>query len=100
MNGHVKVARDVRGVFIIDPNNIVQAIYFYPKEVGRNTDELVRMITALEKTHSDKVMTPANLKAGEDVLVSTIPNASASGEELASAGFYNLAWFLWYTKAK
>jgi peroxiredoxin 2/4 len=77
----------------------VQAIYFYPKEVGRNTDELVRMITALEKTHSDKVMTPANWKAGEDVLVPTIPNATASKEELESQGIYNLAWFMWYKKA-
>ena len=30
-------------------------MYFYPKEVGRNTDELLRMVTALEKTSSEKV---------------------------------------------
>src|SRR5512140_2081225 len=46
--------KDVRGVFIIDPDNIIQAIYFYPMQVGRNIDELVRMVTALERTHSDK----------------------------------------------
>jgi peroxiredoxin (alkyl hydroperoxide reductase subunit C) len=90
--------RDVRGVFIIDPNNIVQAIYFYPKEVGRNTDELVRMVTALEKTSTDKVLTPANWKAGQDVLVPTIPNAFASKDQLASDGLYNKAWFLWYKR--
>jgi peroxiredoxin (alkyl hydroperoxide reductase subunit C) len=92
--------RDVRGVFIIDPDNIVQAIYFYPKSVGRNTDELVRMVTALERTESDKVMTPANWRAGDDVLVPTIPSSTASQEELASEGFYNLAWFMWYKKAQ
>jgi peroxiredoxin (alkyl hydroperoxide reductase subunit C) len=92
--------RDVRGVFIIDPENIVQAIYFYPKSVGRNTDELVRMVTALERTYSDKVMTPANWKAGDDVLVPTIPNSTASKEELESNGIYNLAWFMWYKKVK
>ena len=32
--------RSVRGVFIIDPNNVIQAIYFYPMNVGRNTDEI------------------------------------------------------------
>jgi peroxiredoxin 2/4 len=92
--------RDVRGVFIIDPDNIIQAIYFYPKEVGRNTDELVRMVSALERTESDKVLTPANWKAGDDVLVQSIPNARATKEELASLGLYNLDWFLWYKKAK
>lgn len=91
--------RSVRGVFIIDPDNVIQAIYFYPMSVGRNTDELVRMVTALERTHSDKVMTPANWKAGDDVLVPTIPKATATKEELASEGLYNLSWFMWYKKA-
>jgi peroxiredoxin (alkyl hydroperoxide reductase subunit C) len=92
--------RDVRGVFIIDPKNTIRAIYFYPKEVGRNTDELVRMVTALEKTSSDNVLTPANWKAGDDVLIPTIPTINASKDELASEGIYNLSWFLWYKKAK
>ena len=92
--------QDVRGVYIIDPNNIIQAIYFYPKEVGRSTDELVRTITALQKTGSEKVLTPANWKAGEDVMVPTIPKADASKEELASDGLYNLSWFMWYKKGQ
>jgi peroxiredoxin (alkyl hydroperoxide reductase subunit C) len=91
---------DVRGVFIIDPNNKIQAIYFYPKSVGRNTNELVRMITALQKTSNEHVMTPANWKAGDDVLVPAIPNSQASSAELSSEGLYNLAWFMWYKKEK
>jgi peroxiredoxin 2/4 len=90
----------VRGVFIIDPENIIKAIYFYPSDVGRNTDELVRMVTALERTHDEKVMTPANWKAGDDVLIPTIPSSTATKEEMASQGIYNLDWFLWYKKAK
>ena len=92
--------RDVRGVFIIDPDNIIQAIYFYPMQVGRNTDELVRMITALEKTHSDNVLTPANWKAGDDVMIRTIPNATDTKDQLASEGIYNLSWFMWYKKTQ
>ena len=34
--------RDVRGVFIIDPENTIQAISFYPMNVGRNMDEIIR----------------------------------------------------------
>jgi peroxiredoxin (alkyl hydroperoxide reductase subunit C) len=94
-----ETTKDVRGVFIIDPDNVIQAVYFYPMSVGRNTDELVRMVTALEKTKSEQVMTPANWKAGDDVLIHSIPNATASKEELSKEGLYNLAWFMWYKKA-
>jgi len=92
--------RDVRGVFIISPDNVIKAIYFYPMSVGRSTDELLRMVAALERTSSDKVMTPANWKAGDDVMVPTIPHADASRDELASEGLYNLNWFMWYKKAQ
>jgi peroxiredoxin (alkyl hydroperoxide reductase subunit C) len=92
--------RDVRGVFIIDPDNIIQAVYFYPMQVGRNTDELVRMVTALEKTQADNVLTPANWKAGDDVMIHTIPNATDTKDQLTSEGIYNLSWFMWYKKAQ
>lgn len=91
--------RDVRGVYIIDPDNVIQAVYFYPTSVGRNTDELVRMVTALEKTREDKVLTPANWRAGEDVMIPTIPKVTSTSEELTSEGIYNLTWFMWYKKA-
>ncbi len=92
--------KSVRGVFIIDPDNVIQAIYFYPSSVGRNTDEIVRMITALETTSADKVMTPANWKAGNDVLIPFPPKTDPANPEAVPAGYYNLAWFMWYKKAK
>ena len=92
--------RDVRGVFIIDPDNVIQAEYFYPMAVGRNTDEIVRMVTALERTKADNVLTPANWQSGDDVMIPAIPKADASKEELASAGLYKLNWFMWYKKAQ
>jgi peroxiredoxin 2/4 len=91
--------RDVRGVYIIDPDNVIQAVYFYPTSVGRNTEELVRMVTALEKTREDKVFTPANWRAGDDVMIPTIPKVTSTNEELTSEGIYNLTWFMWYKKA-
>ena len=89
--------RSVRGVFIIDPDNIIQAIYFYPMNVGRSTDELIRTITALQVTTSEKVLTPVNWKNGNDVLVRTPPKTEGSSSEVA--GYYNPAWFLWYKKS-
>ena len=89
----------VRGVFIINPDNVISAIYFYPMNVGRNTDELVRMVTALQTTSKDAVMTPANWKAGSDLLIAVPPKTDAANPSAVPAGYYNLAWFMWFKKA-
>ena len=91
--------KSVRGVFIIDPDNIIQAIYFYPKSVGRNTDELIRMVTALETTEKSEFLTPVNWKAGNDLLVPAPPSADASAKTKVPDGFYSPVWYLWYKKA-
>jgi peroxiredoxin (alkyl hydroperoxide reductase subunit C) len=91
--------KSVRGVFIIDPDNLIQAIYFYPKSVGRNTDELIRMVTALQTTEKNNVLTPVNWKAGNDLLVPAPPSADASGKTKVPDGFYSPVWYLWYKKA-
>ncbi len=89
----------VRGVFIIDPNDIVQAFYFYPRSVGRNTDELIRIVSALQATAAAKVMTPVNWKPGNDLLVAIPPKTDASSNTPVPAGYYSPAWYLWYKKA-
>jgi hypothetical protein len=73
--------------------------FFLSNFLGRNTEELVRMVTTLEKTRQDKVLTPANWRAGEDVMIPAIPKAASTNEELVSEGIYNLTWFMWYKKA-
>ncbi len=89
----------VRGVFIIDPDNIIQAIYFYPHNVGRNTSELLRMVTALQVTSSGKVYTPVNWKAGNDLLVPFPPKTDETGKAIVPDGYYSPIWYLWYKKA-
>ena len=97
--------RSVRGVFIIDPNNIVQAIYFYPMNVGRNIDEILRTVTALEtsaeqSTAASRVLCPVNWNPGKDLLVSIPPKAqeSKSSSDIPE-GYYSPAWYLWFKKA-
>ncbi len=92
--------RSVRGVFIIDPNNIIRAIYFYPKEVGRNTDELIRTVTALQTTSKDNVLTPVNWKAGNDVFIPYPPSyLTPITKEVSADGLYAPAWYMMYKKA-
>ncbi len=60
----------VRSVFIIDPQNKVRLTLTYPKSVGRNFDEILRVIDALQLTDAHPVSTPADWTPGDQVIVS------------------------------
>jgi len=60
----------VRSVFIIDPANKVRLTVTYPKSVGRNFDELLRVIDALQLTDLVPVSTPVDWQPGGRVIVS------------------------------
>ena len=60
----------VRSVFIIDPANKVRLTLTYPKSVGRNFDEVIRVIDALQLTDRAPVSTPADWTPGQRVIVS------------------------------
>jgi peroxiredoxin 2/4 len=59
----------VRAVFIIDPRGIVRAILYYPLSNGRNMDEIMRLLIAMQTSDQYQVATPANWKPGDDVIV-------------------------------
>ena len=90
--------RDVRGVFIIDKDNIIRAEFFYPQEVGRNMNELLRTVIALQTTDRNNVMTPANWKNGNDVLVPFPLKSNMSVMNKESGDYYQYSWFLIFKK--
>ncbi len=59
----------VRSVFFIDPNKKVRATITYPPATGRNFDEVLRVLDALQLTDSHQVATPANWQDGDDVVI-------------------------------
>ncbi len=59
----------VRAVFMIDPKNIVRAILYYPLSNGRNMDEVMRLLIAMQTSDEHGVATPANWQPGDDVIV-------------------------------
>jgi alkyl hydroperoxide reductase subunit AhpC len=61
----------VRNVFIIGPDKKIKLILVYPMSVGRNFDEILRVVDALQLTDKHKVATPANWKQGDDVIIVT-----------------------------
>lgn len=60
----------VRSVFIIDPSNKVRLTLTYPKSVGRNFDEILRVVDALQLTDAAPVSTPVDWVVGQRVIVS------------------------------
>jgi peroxiredoxin 2/4 len=90
--------KNVRGVFIIDPDNVIRSINFYPMEVGRNLKEIERTLLALQKHDEDKVLTPANWVSGEDVILPFMtynPESASEKEKLKQEGVYTVSWYLY-----
>jgi alkyl hydroperoxide reductase subunit AhpC len=59
----------VRSVYIIDPNKKVRLTMTYPMSVGRNFDEILRVIDALQIGDAKKVATPADWQPGQQVII-------------------------------
>lgn len=92
--------KDIRGVFIIDPENVVRSINFYPMQVGRNMHEIVRIIEALQTTDQAKVLTPANWNEGDDVLVPYYPytKAELAANPALKNEYYSMGNRMWFKK--
>ena len=59
----------VRSVFIIDPNKKIRLILTYPASCGRNFDEIIRVIDALQLSDKYNIATPVDWKDGDDVII-------------------------------
>lgn len=60
-----KGSNTVRAVFFIDPEGLVRTIFYYPQEIGRNIDEVLRTVKALQLSDRNKVAIPANWPKNE-----------------------------------
>ncbi len=87
-----KGTNTVRAVFIVDPNGTIRAILYYPQELGRNMDEIIRMVKGLQVSDENGVAMPANWPNNELIKDKVIiPPASdertaKSRLEMAKAG--------------
>ncbi|HEU5144764.1 MAG TPA: peroxiredoxin [Dermatophilaceae bacterium] len=60
----------VRSVFVIGPDNLIKLMLVYPKSAGRNFDEVLRVLDALQLTESGPFATPADWRPGDKAIVS------------------------------
>lgn len=73
----------VRATFVIDPEGVVRAISWYPMNIGRSVDELLRLVTALQTSDREAASTPAGWTPGDALLepaATTLDAAIADGD--------------------
>ena len=74
----------VRSVFVIDPANKVRLTLTYPKSVGRNFDEILRVIDALQATDAGPIATPVDWRPGDRVIVSPTLSTDDAKDQFAN----------------
>jgi len=88
----------VRSVFIIDPDHKVRLTMTYPMNVGRNFDEILRVIDALQLADAQSIATPADWRPGDKVIIPpSISNDQA--KELFTQGWDEVRPYLRFTDA-
>ncbi len=100
-----KGTNTVRAVFVVDPTGALRTMLYYPQELGRNMDEILRIVEALQISDANKVAMPANWPNNEMIEDSVIiPPATdtklvSARLEAAKNGEYKCYdWWLCYKK--
>jgi len=81
-----------RAVFVIDPEGVVRAMIYYPLTTGRNMDEILRLIEALQTTDQHQIATPANWRPGDKVIVPP-PKTAEDAATRMDEGYECTDWF-------
>jgi peroxiredoxin (alkyl hydroperoxide reductase subunit C) len=82
-----------RCVFFIDPKGVLRAMIYYPLSLGRNMQEILRAIDALQTADEHHVATPANWKPGDKVIVPA-PMTQEMAEQRVKEGYECVDWYL------
>ena len=90
----------VRAVFFIDPEAKVRAILYYPLSNGRNFEEILRLLIAMQTSDKFNCATPANWQPGDDVIIPPPGSCGVAEQRVQGAGnsYYCLDWFLCFKK--
>jgi len=82
----------VRCVFVIDPDQILRAMVYYPLSTGRNMDEILRLIDALQAADKYGIATPADWRPGDQAIVPS-PATTDEAEKRLGEGYDCKDWY-------
>ncbi|MEM1509254.1 MAG: peroxiredoxin [Thermofilaceae archaeon] len=95
-----KGTNTVRAVFIIDPNGVLRAMLYYPQEAGRNMDEILRLVKALQTADKHKVALPANWPnnelIGDNAIIPPPSDEKTARERLEKAARREINCYDWW----
>lgn len=84
----------IRAVFFIDPTDKIRAIIYYPLNLGRNFDEIKRVIIGLQTSDAHDVAMPANWQPGKDVVLHYPVTTDDAKARVAQEGIKCHEWYL------
>ncbi len=95
-----KGTNTVRAVLIVDAKGMIRAILFYPQELGRNIDELLRMVKGLQLADKEGVALPANWPTNELIQERVIipPAMDVNTAEERKTAFDGFDWWFCHKK--
>ena len=95
-----KGTNTVRAVFIVDPNGTIRAILYYPQELGRNIDEILRMVRGFQTSDKNRVAIPANWPnnelIGDKVIIPPATDEVTAKKRLEMAKEGDIECFDWW----
>lgn len=83
----------VRAVFVIDPKGVVRTVLYYPLSLGRNFDEILRIVIGLQTADAFSIATPADWRPGDDVIVPTAGSCGVAKERMETKDLTCHDWF-------
>lgn len=83
----------VRAVFFVDPKGIIRTIIYYPLSLGRNFDELYRVLIALQTADEFDIATPADWRPGDDVIVGPAGSCGTAKDRMEDDEMDCKDWF-------
>ena len=92
-----KGTNTVRAVFIVDPEAKVRLIMYYPQEIGRNIDEIIRSVKALQVSDKQGAIPagwPNNELIGDNIIVPPADNESDAAKNADK--YENYDWWFCY----
>lgn len=84
----------VRCVFVIDPDQKVRAMIYYPMTNGRSVDEILRLVTSLQTADKNACATPEGWTPGKQVVVPPPKTAEAAESRMKESGLERKDWYL------